>query len=157
MQNKAAKGCIRVLNDTLFPDFTCCPSSPPSSKYAVKRKKRRAYPRTSAACCAVHATLACAGGTHSLSSFNHESYRPPRTLLPSDLPPFCAFVKCGMRLLFSLEPLFSFRRRKARAQPITQHNTHTVQGQVHASANRSTRSKRDVQVQRTRDKPRRGL
>jgi hypothetical protein len=30
------------------------------SKYAAKRKKRRAYTRTSAACCAVHATLACA-------------------------------------------------------------------------------------------------
>ena len=78
MQNKAAKGCIRVLNDTLFPDFTCCPSSPPSSKYAVKRKKRRAYPRTSAACCAVHATLACAWHTLSLFAFGDESYRPPR-------------------------------------------------------------------------------
>ena len=48
----------------------------------------------------------------------------PAPLLASSLPPFCAFVKCGMRLLFSLEPLFSFRRRKARAQPIT----HTYKG-----------------------------
>ena len=111
----------------LFPDFTCCPNSPPS-KYAAKRKKRRAYTRTSAACCAVHATLACAWHTLSLFAFGDESYRPPRPLLASSLPPFCAFVKCGMRLLFSLEPLFSFRKRKARAQPITQHNTHTYKG-----------------------------
>jgi hypothetical protein len=55
----------------------CCPSSPPS-KYAAKRKKRCAYTRTSAACCAVHATLACAWLTLSLFSFGDESYRPPR-------------------------------------------------------------------------------
>jgi len=94
------------------------------SKYAAKRKKRRAYTRTSAACCAVHATLACAWHTLSLFAFGDESYRPPRPLLASSLPPFCAFVKYGMRLLFSLEPLFSFRKRKARAQPIT----HTYKG-----------------------------
>ena len=142
----------------LFPDFTCCPNSPPS-KYGTRRNARNAAPtRVQALLAVLFMPRSLAPGTRFLFLrlvMSHIAL--PAPLLASSLPPFCAFVKCGMRLLFSLEPLFSFRRRKARAQPITQHNTHTVQGQVHASANRSTRSKRDVQVQRTRDKPRRGL
>ena len=47
-------------------------------------------------------------GTQSLSSCNDVSCRPPLTLLRNYLPPFCAFVKCAMQLLFSLEALFSF-------------------------------------------------
>ena len=61
-------------------------------------RRRRLYKRTSAARCVVHATLACAWGTHSLSSINDVSCRPPHTLLRSFLPPFCAFVKCNMQL-----------------------------------------------------------
>jgi hypothetical protein len=67
-----------------------------------------AYKRTSAARCVVHATLACAWGTLSLSSSNDVSCRPSLTLMRGYLPPFFAFVKCAMQLLFSLEAFFSF-------------------------------------------------
>ena len=86
------------------PDFTwprCLPSAPPSTGVG-------AYKRTSAARCVVHATLACAWGTLSLSSSNDVSCRPPLTLMRGYLPPFFAFVKCAMQLLFSLEAFFSF-------------------------------------------------
>ena len=103
----------------LTPDFTwprCLPSAPPSTGVG-------AYKRTSAARCVVHATLACAWGTLSLSSFNDVSCRPPLTLLRSFLPPFCAFVKCNMQLkaiYYRSSHSFLFEKEK-RAQPITTH------------------------------------
>jgi hypothetical protein len=57
-----------------------------SRRYKTKAAERLYH-------CVVHATLACAWGTLSLSSFNDVSCRPPLTLMRGYLPPFCAFVK----------------------------------------------------------------
>jgi len=110
----------------LFPDFT----AQVHLHRNTRRNARNAAPtRVQALLAVLFMPRSLAPGTRFLFLrlvMSHTALLAP--LLASSLPPFCAFVKCGKRLLFSLEPLFSFRKRKARAQPITQHNTHTYKG-----------------------------
>ena len=139
-RTKQPSGCITLLNDFLFPDFTCTSdlhrrtSAPSHCTSAARSAGSDCDSVTVSLRVTVCQTVllmphSLAPGARFLSLLLMMSHTAlPRTLLASSLRPFCAFVKCGKRLLFSLEPLFSFRKRKARAQPITQHNTHTYKG-----------------------------
>ena len=103
-KTKQLSGCTAVPNNLLLPAKVPLPCNcPPSTS-------QPALPPGPPPPSVLHPP-------HSLSFLNAQPYRPPRTLLESSLPPFCAWVKCGMRLSFSRGPLFSFRRKKSARTP----------------------------------------